>query len=402
MSETVCAGCGTLCHEDQLNFSDAGQVCDACLTDQEADEMLAAQPMGGAWVQLGLGVAAASGIISMSSRSIRSFSTTVAGVTTTTVTHDLDASALAIAIFALVMLWLALVGAVRGSGVQRVALILAAVAAMPVAAYQGYQAMPRSHVTETGLPLSCSEGNMELCNSAGVDADKAGDLEVAAGFFDSACMGDLALGCRNLGYVRSRMTSPDWTMVLAAQKRGCELDDVRACNGAAEASDKLGDQTGRLNFYTRACSLNSGLGCSNQAVVLSKQDPIDMEAVYQAYKKGCALEYDHACLMAHATLNEGTPAADRIAEVRELVNTGCGQGLPEACTAYGVMLDNAQGGARDKPAAQVAFAKACSAENPHALGCFNAGLLADAGEAEPFFRKACDLGEARGCARLTP
>jgi len=389
--------------ESQLNFSDSGKVCDACLVDQEVDEMLERGSLGGAWVQLGLGVMAASGIISMSSRSVNTSSTTVGGMTTTTVTYDLDALAASIAVFAGVMLLLAFLGAIRGKGTQRILVLLGVVVTTPLAGFRVYQAMPKSEITQTGPAILCAEGDLNACNSAGVAADNAGDLEVAAGFFDQACAGGLALGCRNLGYVRSRMESPDWALTLAAHQRGCELDDLRACNGAAAAAAKLGDTAAQMSFYQRACELGSGMGCSNHGVVLSQQTNLDWEPVYQAYKKACGLDYGNGCLMVHAAWSELGQRDERVAEVRALVSAGCDKGLPPACTAWGVMLDNAQGGALDKAAGLVAFKQACAAEEPHALGCLNAAFVtADPEEKQTFFKKACELGESRGCGRENP
>lgn len=403
MSQTACVGCSMMFDASQLNFSDAGQMCDACLTAHEADMVLEGGSLRRAWIQLGLGVAAASGILSMSSSSMSASSITVGGVTTITTTHTLDVLAASTAVFALVMLLLASAAAIRGKGAQRILVLLGAVVTMPLAGLHAYQAMPRSQVTQTGPAISCMEGDMNGCINAGVHARNAGDLDLAARFSGKACDGGMAVGCRNLGYAYEQMDPPNWASALVAQQRSCELGNQGACEAGADLAETLGDVAVQDSLYKQACELGSGMGCSNHGVMLSRHPSPDLESIYQSYKRSCELDYGTGCLRAYTTWDGLGHSDGRVAEVRELVSAGCERGLPSSCVALGAMRDRAQGSALDKAGALAAFKKACSAEEPHELGCLNAGILnPDLDEQQTFFKKACALGNSRACSLVNP
>ena len=400
---TPCARCGARFSAAQLNFSDAGQVCDTCLGNAEADDMAAAAGLKAPSGQLVAAGLLSAGIINISSRSTTSSSVTVLDTVTETLNQGADVPAIAMAAFGVV---LALVGAAgfarRAAGTKKLLGVVVGALIVGLAGYRITQSLPSSVVTETGPGPRCDAGDAEACNSAGVIADTAGQLPGAATRFGAACDLGNALGCRNLGYVLGRMESPDLKASLAAHSKACDLSDGRGCEAAAEVSLKLGDSAAELGFYRRACDAGYPMGCGNLGVTLTAASPTDWAAVFDAHDRGCTVGWDQSCMLLPQAWEQRTPADAAVGgEIRGRLAAACSATMPMSCTGLGVMAAQGKGGPKDDAAAVKAFETGCRAPKPHSQSCLNAGILSkDPSASRAWFQTGCDQGLAAACERL--
>ena len=103
---------------------------------------------------------------------------------------------------------------------------------------------------------ACERGAVASCTAAGQmlmgrERDKAREL------LDKACKGGHSPGCTLLAVVVRRKDPP---AALAAEERGCDLDDGNACY-AASLSHAIARDGKEVVFAERACTLGDVRGC---------------------------------------------------------------------------------------------------------------------------------------------
>ena len=402
MSSTRCSTCEQSFEPEELNILATGQVCDSCLALAEVEAFENQRSHAAPWTLLTLGLAAATGLCSVSTRTVTNSSVQSPGLTIATTSHGLDLGGTIVAISALTVLLLAIGFALRGRGVQRVLIVACALVTLPLAGFRLYQAMPWSEVERSGPVEFCAEGDWSACNNLGVHADRAGDLPRATEYFEQACDLGGPLGCRNLGRVLSRSSeTPDWSVVRENYQRGCAIGDGLSCTLAAEASDTLGDQTAARNLYVWGCALDEPIACLNVGIRLEVDSPTDPEAIYESYEKSCTLKYGPGCLRAYGALLNLPRPDERVSGLRLITYENCEMGVGEACTAYGALRDSGIGAPPNRAEAVAAFEKGCSLKTPSTLSCLNAGSISpDPAARKSHLEKACTLGEERACKRL--
>ena len=231
---------------------------------------------------------------------------------------------------------------------------------------------------------ACDGGDMNGCHEAFVryacGEGVARDMRKASERADRACTRGFAASCGNAGI--SLLSLPDATAAelargVAALKKGCDANEVPACNNLATAMMQgvgmARDEAAAAAVFAKLCDANNAPSCGNLGYLRMT---------------GVGIAKDVALGMA-------------------LAKKGCDAGDANSCNMVGFGYLNATNAdAGDAVLASTFFQRACNAGL--AAACDNLGQLyadgkgvdGDMRKAEGLFRRACDGGNAAACTHL--
>jgi uncharacterized protein len=247
----------------------------------------------------------------------------------------------------------------------------------------------------------CNFAGAFIANGTGVDADPA-----ALPFFEKACEARSEYGCQNLGRAyRDGMlgVTVDVAKALGFFEKACELRQGDSCNDLAvllDDEDRSADERARASaMFVKACELNSAMGCANLGHRLLKTDPIKAVDVLD---QACLGQRGRACEELGVLLYQGAEGVEKnFVQARRVFARGCEAGHANSCTNEGILLADGEGGDVDLDSATEYFRKACDLENEK--GCARLGTVlaaTDPAAARPLLVKGCADKFSLACESL--
>jgi TPR repeat protein len=251
-----------------------------------------------------------------------------------------------------------------------------------------------------GRGRACVAAGLAWIHGDGVPRD---DTRAAAAF-RTACELDEVAGCRNLAILAAQGRGVGPPAVAAeALRAACRLGDRAACATEADCDDgdaascaALGGRVPRvpeLKWHQRACARGAASSCHRAAAL--REAGGDAAAALELHERGCVLGEAAACTDAGWLRERGGDAAT----AAERYAGGCTGGDAAGCYDLALLARDGRGVARDAARALALAVNAC--DRDVAAGCLLAGELALDGDppgAEGRMRRACELGDVRGCA----
>jgi len=237
---------------------------------------------------------------------------------------------------------------------------------------------------------ACDLGDPQGCYNVGVMADDARpgprDLARAAAKYEEACSLGSATGCTNLGslYERGQGVKMDKLKAVALYQHGCDGSSCQRSNltGCVNVGRAYRDGIGVEKDEARAAGIFHE-ACDRRL------DPDDVHAAENGAR---------ACSLLGALYVAGGGIPKDIAKGQELSELGCERGDSFGCF-------NAYVGATDPAEAARFLDLACKGGD--AEGCFELGVAYEKGtgvavdrkQSTALYRKACQMGFAKACAK---
>jgi TPR repeat protein/predicted Ser/Thr protein kinase len=304
-------------------------------------------------------------------------------------------------------------------------------------------------VAEFRAQLSaCDHGGHDACaevaNMYELGRGVAPNPERALSLAKDACAHDSALACR---YAGDFQTGTDLKAVIAAWSRACELGSAHACGDLAKyraqgiggppdsaAAKTLGDR--HLKLAHEGCERGDQDSCYTLATAIASDDPARSALLAET---ACLHGFPDACSGAAHDYLTGKGVQVDLAHATELYERACAHRLGEAyveyafelvvgdlgkpdpvravamardacdhlgevnCVGLATFYMRGFGVPQDPALAASLFERACNAGLP--LACAVAGddalaSVVNASKRTRLLTRACELGEAQGCANL--
>jgi hypothetical protein len=252
-------------------------------------------------------------------------------------------------------------------------------------------------------------------NENGIGAAWAPEAAITA--YDEACRAGSGLGCVGLAamYARGHGIDADprkaatyFESARSALQAGCNGANPRSCLYAARAfydDDDTRTRPERRLLLQRACERGVAGGCVDALIDRLRLGGRGVTAALGTLNQLCTRGQPGACsILAWHLDHETRPGRnDDGARAAALMIRGCEIGDRDGCVVAGQRYDRGQGVARDDDAKRSYFGRAC--DRGAGLGCL---YLAQDAVLTPgredrvagFAQRACELGDAEGCAML--
>lgn len=225
------------------------------------------------------------------------------------------------------------------------------------------------------LEVSCDQGEVTDCTRAAMTigtligpATRGSEAtrEAAAWmveYADHGCRGGDATGCALLG-------------LIYEGRRGVARDEARS-----------------KGYYDQACAGRHLPSC------LLLADRAEGPRAVSAYERACRAGSGYGCAAAAQRHARGVGVAASVPRAGELFEQGCSLGNPAACVMGAELLDKAEPG--ERRGARLAW-EACGMGIPDGCLLLGAIIERDKGPRRAFevYRRACELGDERGCAGM--
>lgn len=257
------------------------------------------------------------------------------------------------------------------------------------------------------------------------------DLPYAASLYETACEGGVPNGCASLGamYEHGEGVPADPSRAIQYYHEGCSQGLAESCQhelpllmgeckagfpGACEgvgylyatgAGVPIDSQRAQL-YYKRACDMGFAHGCTELGGMYGggagkRANP---ERAAAAYEKACKGNDPEGCMELGVSYENGIGVDKDLARAVELYGRGCQVGFQPACTYLGDMYAHGTGVTADVEHAAQLYDDACM-ENV-ADACLHLAELYEGPDANEkglamaltLNRKACDLGDPKGCS----
>ena len=177
-----------------------------------------------------------------------------------------------------------------------------------------------------------------------------------------------------------------------------ELDEICKdkipCTQKGLELQELGNKIDSLKYYKRSCEMGLGLGCSQEAVYLSKiGSSSNKQAVLDKYSEGCDKGDRLGCAYAGESYLKDTFYDKAL----PLLTKACSLNDYRSCTKLGVMYLKSYGVKSDILKANILLTKSCKEGNDKDA----CSLVSILNKAEfNFFTKKCNSNNAEACAYL--
>ncbi|MGN8527559.1 sel1 repeat family protein [Helicobacter pylori] len=166
------------------------------------------------------------------------------------------------------------------------------------------------------------------------------DFTRAKEYFEKACGLHDADGCAILREAYSKVIlkgsareSIEKALEHTATAKACKSNDAKKCKDLAEFYFNANDLKNALEYYSKACELNNGEGCSKLGgdYFLGESVTQDLKKAFGYYSKACELNDAKGCYALAAFYNEGKGVAKDEKQTTENLKKSCELGLKEAC-----------------------------------------------------------------------
>ncbi len=230
---------------------------------------------------------------------------------------------------------------------------------------------------ELGDPRACTYAGRLVLDGRGVPRDVTRGIDL----LDRACGRGEILACR------------------VAVRWLADAEHARVIEGGAEVRGRLDQQLDCLTGVRDACveaGLSYGRGRDGY--------PLDVARSAEAYERGCTLGQKVACNNLGDAYEYGNGVRRDLARAAELYDRACQAGEPLGCANLGHLVENGEGVPRDVPRARTLYRDACAAGNDY--GCLHEQMAAVESPATPAeaqralerWQRACNARSARACA----
>ena len=274
---------------------------------------------------------------------------------------------------------------------------------------------------DAGPSSGCSGGDLEDCIEQG-DAYRTGDgvpLDYirAAEFYELACDGGHAEGCRSLRslgfqYRDGDGVSQDLLRAAELYQYACDGGDARACWLVGymykEGNGVPLDQSRARELYERACDGGYAEGCTIFGFMYWDGEGVsqDMVRAAELYEQACDGGDADGCLFLGDMYQKGEGVSEDHARAAEFYKRACDGGEAAGCRSLGFLHRDGEGVPEDQERAAGLFQRAC--DSGDAVGCRLVGYMHENGEgmsqdrlrAAELFQRACEGGDATGCWTL--
>lgn len=229
-----------------------------------------------------------------------------------------------------------------------------------------------------GAPKACYEFGNKFWPRDEDEDEEGANPEIALEYFQKACLGGFALGCKAVGIAYF-----DGTGVAADHKRA-------------------------IQYYEAACHRGAGDACHELGYIFEWGDKVaqDSSQAIRFYEAGCDYGNPPSCNeMAHYYL-EGDGVEKNADTARSHFSKACIGGEADACYQLGLMQARGTGGYKDESLAVRNLEKACKWQRFEACVAldfyhrYRAFRPESFGETERLLLEACHKGNMHGCYDL--
>jgi hypothetical protein len=234
------------------------------------------------------------------------------------------------------------------------------------------------------LNEACELGDLRACTHAGrLSLDGHGverDVTRGMALLERACVGGELLACR------------------VAVRWLADAEHSRAVTEGAELRARLDQQLDCLSGVRDACA-QAGLDYSRGR----EGYPVDHVRSAEAYDRGCVLGHRVACNNLGDAYEYGEGVRRDLTRAGELYERACRSGEALGCANLGHLIENGEGTPRDLPRARALYRDACAAGDDY--GCLHEQMMAIESPATPAeaqralerWQRACDAKNAHAC-----
>lgn len=253
---------------------------------------------------------------------------------------------------------------------------------------------------------SCFDLALLFRDGDGVETDVSRALTA----FEAACLAGVPEGCSYLGAVHGaglHDVSVDYRVSAEYHSRACDGGVAFSCSILASYySEGLGvnrSASRALQLYWDSCVAGYPAGCRGLGRAYEEGDgiPRNPASAASAYERGCSLGDGASCYYIAALYERGEGVPPSSKDAAAFYEKGCSFDDGDACNNSGLRLEDRGDAAK----ALDFYTAAC--ENNSASGCFNAARMFTGADnavgkdltiANRYFQRACELGDADGCA----
>ena len=268
---------------------------------------------------------------------------------------------------------------------------------------------------------TCGDGDFEDCfelgQRYGLGLGVQIDLDRAAEFYELACDGEHAEGCRRLRmlgfmYRDGDGVTQDSTRAARLFELACNGGDGRACWLFARMTEQGNGVTlnreRAVQLYQQACDGGDSGGCWSLGVLYRNGEGVDLDLGLAAayFERACNGGDADGCWALGSMYEEGEGVPMDRARAAELYKQACDGEHAGGCNQLGLLYRHGHGVRQDQAQAAELYHRAC--EGRAVAGCTNLGTLYYDGEgvrqdrarAAELFRRACDGDSMVGCHNL--
>jgi uncharacterized protein len=284
--------------------------------------------------------------------------------------------------------------------------------------FEGTNGHPLDHARSFRYAsAACEKGHAYGCALAGyhhqdgLGTEWSPDRAVAA--YEKACAGGSGVGCYNLAtmYSGGHGVTADHARAdgykakaRAAWEAACRGSEPRWCTNLAfllREEDAKGNRARCLELDQRACDHHVAIGCTEAVRDRSDLGQLSEAAMRRELERLCGDGEPSACTLVGTTVIAGGPADAR--RGLELVVRGCEIGDKQGCWLAGAMYADGKLVTADPTRADRFVRLAC--DRGMGAACLmvaqDRGRRGQLAEAAAFARRACQMGQAEGCAALS-
>jgi membrane associated rhomboid family serine protease/TPR repeat protein len=284
------------------------------------------------------------------------------------------------------------------------------------------------------LAPACAARDVDACFALGQLEYDARNFEPAAAAWNVSCaLGELA-ACRNQAFALEALGRPEDTPTIRALFRQACPDVPASCadfarlawedepqaaataaRQACDGKDGFGcwlsgsfhaDGTGveknearAREFHQEACDLGDVRGCNSLALLVQdgRGGPVDLPRAAGLFEKACATGDALSCANFAISLWKGKGVEKDAPRALKLFEYACAAGVSFGCDGVAELVPS-----KERLTKQAVFEQACAANA--ASGCLYLGAIfeyredVDFAAADANYLKACQLGDAYGCA----
>ncbi|MCQ2702108.1 sel1 repeat family protein [Helicobacter pylori] len=194
------------------------------------------------------------------------------------------------------------------------------------------------------------------------------DFPRAKEYFEKACGLHDADGCTILREAYSKVIlkgsareSIEKALEHTATAKACKSNDAKKCKDLAEFYFNANDLKNALEYYSKACELNNGEGCSKLGgdYFLGESVTQDLKKAFGYYSKACELNEALTCTLVGEFYRDGEGVAKDLKKAFEYSAKACELNDAKGCYALAAFYNEGKGVAKDEKQTIENLEKSC-------------------------------------------